>query len=103
MPSTKRNDTRTRARRRTAKSSIRTQSYSFTVLFERDEDGFIVASVPALPGCFTQGRTHEEATANIKEAITAYLESLRKDGEPIPRQSTEEVIGRVQVRLQVPA
>jgi predicted RNase H-like HicB family nuclease len=79
------------------------ETYTFTVLFEPDEDGFIVASVPALPGCFTQGRTHEEATANIKQAVAAYLESLRKDGEPLPRQSGEEVIGRVEVKLPVPA
>jgi hypothetical protein len=59
MPSTKRNNIRIRAPRRSAKSSIRTQTYTFTVLFEQDEDGFIVASVPALPGCFTQGRTHQ--------------------------------------------
>jgi len=89
--------------RKPAASSNRMKTYTFTVFFEQDEDGFIVASVPALPGCFTEGKTHEEATANIKEAITGYLESLRKDGEPIPEESAEEVIGRVQVRLPVPA
>jgi antitoxin HicB len=92
-----------RAAKRTIKSSIPVETYTFTVLFERDEDGFIVASIPALPGCFTQGRTHEDATENIREAAMAYLESLRKDGQPLPRQWGEEVIGHVQVKLPVPA
>jgi predicted RNase H-like HicB family nuclease len=93
MSHAKRNPRRVSGKR-TIKSSIPVETYTFTVLFEPDEDGFIVASIPALPGCFTQGRTHEEATTNIREAATAYLESLCKDGEPLPRESGEEVIGR---------
>lgn len=46
---------------------------TFEVLFEEDEDGWIVASVPALPGCHTQGRTLEQARERIGEAIQAYL------------------------------
>lgn len=57
----------------------------FLVVFERDEDGFVVAQCPALPGCVSQGRTKEEALANISEAIQAYLESLRKHNEPLPK------------------
>lgn len=44
-------------------------------VLEQGEDGFLIASVPALPSCFSQGRTREEATANIKEAILGWLES----------------------------
>ena len=40
------------------------------------QDGFIVASCPALPGCHTQGKTEEEALANIREAIVACLLTL---------------------------
>jgi len=40
--------------------------------------------VPALPGCVTQGRTKEESLKRIKEAIQGYLESLHKDGLPVP-------------------
>ena len=39
------------------------------VVFERDEDGWEVASCPTLPGCHSQGRTRSEALANIREAI----------------------------------
>jgi len=48
----------------------------FTVTLRKDEDGYIVASCPALPGCHTQGKTEEEALANIREAIFACLLTL---------------------------
>ncbi len=59
----------------------------FRVIIEQDEDGVFVAHCPALPGCISQGATREEAQANIKEAITGYLESLKKHGELIPPRS----------------
>ena len=43
------------------------------VIIEKDEAGYYVVEVPALPGCFSQGKTHEEAIANIKEAIEGWL------------------------------
>lgn len=45
----------------------------FHVVLQKDEDGWIVAECPALPGCVSQGKTEQEALANIKEAITAWL------------------------------
>ena len=63
----------------------------FAVTFERDEDGFIVASCPTLPGCHSQGRTKDEAIANISEAIRGYIASMRKHGEPLPETEIEEV------------
>ncbi|MHB8105405.1 MAG: type II toxin-antitoxin system HicB family antitoxin [Dehalococcoidales bacterium] len=56
----------------------------FAITLEQDEDGFIVASCPALPGCHTQGRTEAEAIANIKEAIRGYIASMLRHGEQIP-------------------
>lgn len=44
------------------------------VLIEKGEDGYFVASVPALKGCWSQGKTREEALRNIREAIDLYLE-----------------------------
>ncbi len=46
------------------------------VIIEKDEAGYYVAEVPALPGCFSQGKTYEEAIANIKEAIEGWLEVM---------------------------
>ncbi len=60
------------------------KEYNFTVLFEPAEEGGYVVTCPALPGLVTEGDTLEEAREMAKDAIRAYLESLRKDGLPIP-------------------
>jgi len=52
---------------------------TFEVVVEKDEDGVYVASVPELPGCHTQADSLKELTANIKEAILAYLESFESE------------------------
>ena len=44
------------------------------ILVEKGEDGYFVASVPSLKGCWSQGKTREEALTNIREAIELYLE-----------------------------
>lgn len=56
----------------------------YTVVFEQEPDGGYVVTVPALPGCVSQGDTHAEALANIREAIGAYIEALKIAGDPIP-------------------
>jgi len=45
----------------------------FHVILEQAEDGWIVAEVPALPGCVSQGKDEKDALDNIKEAIIAWL------------------------------
>ena len=45
----------------------------FHVKVEQAEDGWFVVECPALPGCVSQGKTEEEALANIQEAIVAWL------------------------------
>lgn len=56
----------------------------YRVIIERDEDGVYLARVPDLPGCTTEGMTREELMINVREAIKAYLEALKKEGEPVP-------------------
>lgn len=51
------------------------QELQFKILIEQDEDGLYIASVPELPGCYTQGKTIEEARERVKEAIELVLES----------------------------
>lgn len=68
------------------------QSMRYRVLIQQDEDGMYVAEVPSLPGCISQGATREEAVTNVREAIAAYLESLEKQGEPVPPPITEEIV-----------
>ncbi|KAB2947280.1 MAG: hypothetical protein MPEBLZ_03219 [Candidatus Methanoperedens nitroreducens] len=61
----------------------------FAVIIREDkEDRGYVVSCPALQGCHSQGDTMEEALANIKEAIEAYLESLELDNLPSPSMPT---------------
>lgn len=55
----------------------------FAVSLEPDEDGYIVASCPQLPGCHSQGRTRQEAIKNIQEAIRGYTASMKRHGEEI--------------------
>lgn len=43
------------------------------VVLETGEDGWITAECPSLPGCVSQGRTEEEALANIREAIAGWF------------------------------
>lgn len=59
----------------------------YKVVLERneDDDGYYTVTVPALPGCVTQGRTKQEALGRVREAIQGYLESLAKDGLPAPK------------------
>lgn len=52
----------------------------FTITLDRDEDGVWIAECPAIPGCVSQGRTRDEATANVKEAIAACLEVRAERG-----------------------
>jgi antitoxin HicB len=64
---------------------MRPREYNFTVLFEPAEEGGYVVRCPALPGLVTEGNTLAEARAMALDAIRAYIESLRKDGLPIPQ------------------
>lgn len=54
------------------------------VILYPGEDGFWVVECPSLPGCISQGKTKEEAIANIKEAIELYIEHLEAKGQPVP-------------------
>lgn len=61
------------------------------VILYPGEDGYIVAEVPSLPGCISQGKTREEALANIQEAIVLHVEVLQDRGEPVPDDKVEMV------------
>ena len=72
------------------------RNLSYSVFYEEAPEGGYVASVPALPGCHTQGGTLEEAELNVAEAITLYLESLSAHGEAAPEEG-RSFQGRVTV------
>ena len=64
----------------------------YRIEIEQDEEGYYIATAPALPGCVSEGSSRAEAIKNIKEAIAGYLESLRKHGEAIPPPISEELV-----------
>ena len=70
---------------------------TYTVVFEKEEGGYTV-TVPMFPGLVTEGRTLKEARAMAQDAIHCYLESLLKDGEPIPEE-TEVDIEKLEVEV----
>jgi predicted RNase H-like HicB family nuclease len=59
------------------------------VTLERDESGMVVAECPAIPGCVSQGRTEEEALANIREAIVGSLTVRAEQGPPLTARTAE--------------
>ena len=56
------------------------------------EDGYWVAECPSLPGCISQGKTKQEAIANIKEAIEGFIVSLEEDGLSVPEDQFEALV-----------
>ncbi len=64
----------------------------YTVILQREPDGRFVVSVPALPGCISQGDTRAEALANIKEAMQLYVEDCIASGDPIPQEDSREYV-----------
>jgi len=65
---------------------------TFTVIIERDEDGYYVATVPALRGCHTQAKSQDVLMKRVREVIKLCLED-KADGEPL------ELIGIQQVAI----
>ncbi len=59
------------------------------VIIYPGEDGYWVAECPSLSGCISQGKTKEEAIANIKEAIELYIEVWQEKGQPVPEDRFE--------------
>lgn len=79
------------------KKSIEKKILEYTVLFEPAEEGGYIVSVPALPGCHTQGETFEEATDMIKDAIEGYVAVLKEEDQEIPQEKSELIITKVSI------
>ena len=60
-------------------SYVKKKKRQFKILIERDEDGFFVASVPSLPGCYTQAKSFPQLMVRIREAIELCLEVAEDD------------------------
>ncbi|TEU10716.1 MAG: type II toxin-antitoxin system HicB family antitoxin [Anaerolineales bacterium] len=62
------------------------------VIIYPGEDGYWVAECPSLPGCISQGKTKEEAIANIREAIQGYIAALEEDHLSVPEERFEALV-----------
>lgn len=61
------------------------------VVLESSDEGGFTATVPALPGCISEGETREEALKNIEEAIRLYLEPVEDDQRFNPNAEILEI------------
>ena len=79
----------------------KTTVYNLPVIIEKDEDGFYVAECPVFAGCYTQGKTLDEAMENIREVIDLVLEE--KENREILRSYKPEGFGlhAIPVKLNV--
>jgi len=82
--------------------SMKISKRTYTLAIEKHPDGYL-AYFPALPGCNTWGRTHEEAIKYAEDALALYLETLAAHGDPIPEETdnVEPVSLGVTVRTAV--
>ena len=58
---------------------------TFTIRFERAEEGGYVVTVPELPGCVTEGDTFAEALEMVRDAMEGWLYVAARCGDPIPK------------------
>lgn len=82
--------------------ALKKKVLQYTVIFEPAIEGGYVVTVPALPGCATQGETIEEAMEMVKDAIEGYFYSLKKHNEPIPIEEKRPFIGTVEIAPSYP-
>ncbi len=71
----------------------------FDVIVEKDESGVYIAYVPALPGCYSQGDSIEEAIKNIKEAIELHLSTLPKEKKKELESISRNIVGITKVEV----
>ena len=70
--------------------------YTILLVPDPDEGGY-TATVPALPGCITEGDTLEEVMENMRDAIRLYLEDVEASGEWVPEEVVSPQLATVEV------
>lgn len=74
--------------------------YTFEIVIEKEaEDEGYMAYSPNLPGCFSNGKTIEEAKRNIREAIEQHVESLLAHGQPVPQNERLVHVEELTIRI----
>jgi len=82
------------------KKKLTHKVYQYTAVFEPDKkSGGFTVTIPALPGCISEGDTFEEALKNIKEAAILYLETAREENQEIPAEEKGVVVAPIEIRV----
>lgn len=82
------------------KKRITQKVYQYTAVFEPDpKSGGFTVTIPSLPGCISEGDTFEEASQNIKEAASLYIEVMRKQAPGNFYEEKGVVIAPVEVAV----
>ena len=79
------------------RKQIKKDILTFNAVFLEEDDGGYSVTVPALPGCFSQGDSFEDAVKNIQEAIQLYLEGEREDAAWLRYRVKKEFMAPVQL------
>ena len=82
-----------------SKKSIKKEVFNYTAVFEEEAEGGYSVTIPALPGCISEGDTFEEATKNITEAAELYLEVLKDKRDDFLTQTGKIIIAPIEVRV----
>lgn len=61
-----------------------------TIMYWSEKNECYIVDVPDLPGCKADGKTPEEAMANVREVISVWIEAAKEDGEPIPEPTFDK-------------
>ena len=67
------------------------EKFNFTIVIEEGEDGWYIATVPDIPGCYTQGKTIAQVLDRIKEAIEVCLEADEEVIEPMKFVGVQQI------------
>lgn len=78
--------------------TVKKEVYQYTALFEPDPSGGYTVTIPALPGCISEGETFEESLANIREAAELYLSVSRLQKRTVRSPHEGTVVAPVMVR-----
>ena len=79
---------------------MRRRVYHYTAVFKPDPDnGGFTVTIPALPGCISEGDTFEEATKNIKDAAVLYLQVMKKRRGDIAGTEEGFIVAPVQIAV----
>ncbi len=82
------------------KKSLKYNIYQYTAIFEPDKEvGGYTVTIPALPGCVSEGDTFEKALANIEEAAGLYIEVMKKKKDKTLSNRSEVIVAPVQVKV----